>query len=72
MVRAFASGTGGIGLDPGPRDTKNVKNGTKKRTYSIHGMTNYIIPQRILADAQNTHFPSGKVKKSHLFFSVNF
>ena len=29
MIRAFASGTGGIGLDPGPRDTKNVKNGTK-------------------------------------------
>ena len=25
MIRAFASGTGGIGLDPGPRDTKNVK-----------------------------------------------
>ena len=39
---------------------------------NIHGMTNYIIPQRILADAQNTHFSSGKVKKSHLFFSVNF
>ena len=143
MIRAFASGTGGIGLDPGPHDTKNVKNGTKNtllawrssfikastgisspkkinsvmgiqllrwwvvkgslvlsleirvwwlqypysgliwdvpvsqrrntiRTYNIHGMTNYIIPQRILEDAQNTHFPSGKVKKSHLFFSVNF
>ena len=39
---------------------------------NIHGMTVYIIPQKILADAQNTHFPSGKVKKSHLFFSVNF
>ena len=29
MIRAFASGTGGIGLDPGSRDTENVKNGTK-------------------------------------------
>ena len=29
MIRALASCTGGIGLDPGPRDTKNVKNGTK-------------------------------------------
>ena len=30
MIRAFASGMGGMGLDPGPRDAKNVKNGTKK------------------------------------------
>ena len=29
MIRAFASDTGGIGLDPGSRDTENVKNGTK-------------------------------------------
>ena len=35
MIRAFASGTGGIGLDPGPRDTKNVKNGTKKYLASL-------------------------------------
>ena len=32
MIRAFASGTGGIGLDPGPRDTKN---GTKKYLASL-------------------------------------
>ena len=35
MIRAFASGTGGIGLDPGPRDTKNVKNGTQKYLASL-------------------------------------
>ena len=37
MIRTFASGTGGIGLDPGPRDTKkkNVKNGTKKYLASL-------------------------------------
>ena len=35
MIRAFASGKGGIGLDPGPRDTKNVKNGTKKYLASL-------------------------------------
>ena len=35
MIKAFASGKGGIGLDPGPRDTKNVKNGTKKYLASL-------------------------------------
>ena len=35
MIRAFASGTGVIGLDPGTRDTKNVKNGTKKYLASL-------------------------------------
>ena len=35
MIRAFASGTGGIGLDPRPRATKNVKNGTKKYLASL-------------------------------------
>ena len=28
MVRASASGTGGRGFDPGPRYTKDAKNGT--------------------------------------------
>ena len=36
MIRAFASGTGGIGLDPGPPDTKNVKKNLASLALIIH------------------------------------
>ena len=37
MVRASASGAGGGGFDPGPRHTKDVKNGTKDVKNGISG-----------------------------------
>ena len=57
MIRAFASGTGVIGLDPGTRDTKNVKNGTKKYLASLSLM--------ILKASTGISSPQKKKKKNN-------